>query len=408
MLLAGGTGLGQAVVIVASPLLTRLYSPGDFGLLGAYTAIVAILLAVVTLRYHLAIPLPEDDDDGVLLVIVSLAAIAVSGVLLFLLLAFFGTNVLSIFGAEALNDYVWVLVIGVIGAGTYQVLTYWAIRQQVFRPIATTKALQGVVLAFSQLGLGVLGTGSFGLLFGDALGRSAGTGFLARLSLPNLRRLSGISWQRVRKVAIRYIRFPTYSTVSALLNAGGLQLPALLILAFYGPQVAGWYALTMRVFGIPMTLLGTSASQVYTSTIAERARQGHGSKSLYLSTAARLLLVGLPIAGLVALLGPHLFAFVFSEDWVEAGVFARILAPMFLVQFVASPLSQTLNVLERQDVQLAWDAFRLVLVGGALFGANALGWNAPNAITAVSVALGAAYLVLILISWRLTTRSEGA
>src|SRR5690606_27374014 len=195
--------------------------------------------------------------------------------------------------------------------------------------------------------------------------------------------------------------------LAALLNTGGLQVPALLILAFYGPQAAGWYALTMRVFGMPMSLLGTSASQVYTSSIAELARKGESSADLYVRTAFRLLLIGLPIAGLAALLGPHAFAFVFSAEWTEAGVYARLLAPMFLVQFVASPLSQTLNVLERQDVQFVWDAFRLVLVGGALLVANASRWSATHAIAAVSIALGLAYVVLIVVCWRLTSASRG-
>lgn len=105
----------------------------------------------------------------------------------------------------------------------------------------------------------------------------------------------------------------------------------------------------------------------------------------------------------MALLGPYVLALVFSADWTEAGVYARILAPMILVQFVAAPLSQTLNVLERQDVQFVWDAFRLALVGVTLLGAVAIGWQAPAAIGVVSGALGTSYLVLIVICWRLTS-----
>lgn len=407
MLLAGGTALGQVLVIGASPLLTRIYSPDDFGILGAYSAVLALVVAVVTLRYHLAIPLPERDDDGLLLVLVSLASVALFSALLAAALVLFGNALFGLANAEGLARYGWVLVLGVLGSGAYQVFTYWAIRRQTFRPLAMTKVTQGAVLAASQVGIGLLSAGPLGLLLGDALGRTAGTGLLARLTLSDRGRLGGVSWRRARDLIVRYRRFPTFSTLSALLNTGGLQVPALLILAFYGPQAAGWYALTMRVFGMPMSLLGTSASQVYTSSIAELARKGESSADLYVRTAFRLLLIGLPIAGLAALLGPHAFAFVFSAEWTEAGVYARLLAPMFLVQFVASPLSQTLNVLERQDVQFVWDAFRLVLVGGALLVANASGWSATHAIAAVSIALGLAYVVLIVVCWRLTSASRG-
>lgn len=403
LLLAGGTAIGQVIVIGASPLLTRIYTPDDFGFLGAYTAVLSLLVAVVTLRYHLAIPLPPDDQDGLLLVLISLASVVVFAVLVFIVLILFGPVLFALFSAQNLSSYGWILVLGVLGSGAYQVFTYWAIRQKSFRPMAITKVTQGIALTVSQIGIGLGFAGPLGLLLGDAIGRSAGTGQLARLTLPDLGKLGAPAWRRTRSLIVRYKRFPTYSTLSALLNAGGLQLPALLLLAYYGPQTAGWYALTMRTFGVPMSLLGASASQVYTSSIADLSRQGESSTTLYTRMALRLLIVGLPIAGLVALLGPYLFAFVFSAEWAQAGVYARILAPMFLVQFVASPLSQTLNVLERQDIQFEWDALRLLLVGSALLAVKALGGHATVAIATVSATLGVAYVVLIFICWRLTT-----
>lgn len=36
--LAGGTAVGQAIVVLASPILTRLYTPEDFGVLAVYTS----------------------------------------------------------------------------------------------------------------------------------------------------------------------------------------------------------------------------------------------------------------------------------------------------------------------------------------------------------------------------------
>lgn len=395
------------MVIGASPLLTRIYAPDDFGFLTAYTSVLSLLVAVATLRYHLAVPLPEEDQDGLLLVMISLASVLGFAAVVGATLALFGPALLGLVGAESIGRYAWILVLGVLGSGAYQVFTYWAIRRQSFRPLAMTKVMQGVVLTLGQVGIGLITGGPMGLMLGDAMGRSAGTALLARLTLTDLRKTGSSMWQRAWGLMRRYRRFPTYSTLSALLNTGGLQLPPLLILAFYGPQAAGWYALTMRVFGIPMSLLGTSASQVYTSAIADLVRRGERPATLYARTAMRLLLVGLPISGLVALVGPRLFGVVFSADWTQAGVYARVLAPMFLVQFVASPLSQTLNVLERQDVQFVWDALRLVLVGGALLAANALGWPAMKAIAAVSGTLALSYVVLIVICWRLTSVRHG-
>ena len=55
-LLVGGTLTAQILLVAASPILTRLYSPSDFGLLGVYTSMLAITLLllayVLTLQYH--------------------------------------------------------------------------------------------------------------------------------------------------------------------------------------------------------------------------------------------------------------------------------------------------------------------------------------------------------------------
>ncbi len=57
--LVTGTAFGQLIVLAASPLVTRLYTPADFGVLGVFSAFLGILGIAVTLRYELAIPLPR-------------------------------------------------------------------------------------------------------------------------------------------------------------------------------------------------------------------------------------------------------------------------------------------------------------------------------------------------------------
>src|SRR5690349_9462435 len=61
ILLASGTAFGQGLVVLASPLLTRLYRPADFGVLAVYIAIISIFDVIAALCYELAIPLPQDD-----------------------------------------------------------------------------------------------------------------------------------------------------------------------------------------------------------------------------------------------------------------------------------------------------------------------------------------------------------
>ena len=55
---SAGSAMGQGLLIVSAPLLTRLYTPADFGVLAVYVSIVSILVVVASLRYEMAINLP--------------------------------------------------------------------------------------------------------------------------------------------------------------------------------------------------------------------------------------------------------------------------------------------------------------------------------------------------------------
>ena len=390
-MLAGGTALGQGIVILASPVLTRLYTPEDFGYLAVYAALLAIIVVVGSLRYQLAIPLPETDEDAFNLLALSFIALLVVTGLISLILWGFGAEFFDLLNAGVLLPYLWLLPIGLLGAGAYQALSYWAIRKNTFRHLAVTKLTQGVGLVIAQVALGLFKLGPMGLIVGDVVGRVAGSGTLARLTF-RTGLWKSLSLNRLKQNAIRYRRFPILSSGSALLNSVGLQLPSLMLLVFYGPQVAGWFSLSQRIIGIPMTLLGTSVSQVYVGKAAQLARESPSQlRSLFYKTASRLfLLAALPSLALM-LFGPWLFALVFGSSWLQSGHYMRILAPMFLIQLSVVPLSQTLNILERQELQLLWDAGRFVLVFGTLWLAQAMAWTDTQAMIGFSVIMSLAY-----------------
>ncbi len=60
-LVTTGTALGQGLVLVSAPLLTRLYTPTDFGVLAVYGSIVSLVAVAASLRYELAIALSRHD-----------------------------------------------------------------------------------------------------------------------------------------------------------------------------------------------------------------------------------------------------------------------------------------------------------------------------------------------------------
>jgi O-antigen/teichoic acid export membrane protein len=394
--MTAGTAAGQGLALLAAPVLTRLYAPRDFGVLGVFVAIVTLLNVVGTFRYELAVPLPADDRTALDLVAVGLLANVCVVAGLWVLVPFVGDRVERWTATPDLADQLWLLPPTVLATGAYAVLTYWAIRCREYRSIARRNVTYGVAQVGTQLVLGALGVRPLGLLAGTGAGQLAGALALARaLRRREGARLRAVSLAGMRAAARRYRRFPLFSTWSGLLNSAGSVAPVLLLAGLHGPTVAGWFTLSTRVVGAPIGLVGEAVAQVYLGEAAELARRDPGGvRRLFGRVSARLFGVGLIPITLLALPAPWWFPAVFGERWHAAGEYAQVLLPMYLLQFAVVPLSQTLNVLEQQHLQLLWDALRLVLAVASLVAARHLGATPVHTVLAYGVAMSLCYAAL--------------
>lgn len=396
---------------MAAPLLTRLYTPEDFGVLAVYASLLSLITVVASLRYELAIPLPADDRTAASLLVLSFIIMLGVSCALGLTVHLLPDEVYTWNTTSPLVPYVWLIPLGTIAVGTYKVLNYWTIRKRAFELIARTRLAQGIGNTSIQVAMGVAQLGPIGLLVGQLVGQTAGITTLGRLLWRRDRdAIDSVTFCSISSAAKSYSRFPLYSTISGFLNTAGLQAPALILAATYGPQVAGWYALGQRVLGIPFNLLGASVAQVYLGEISKLAISNRSAlHSLFTRTALRLLLIGsIPVIALT-LGGPWLFEQIFGKDWNQAGLYLQLLALSLMARFVVSPLSDTLNVLERQDLQLVWDAFRLLITFGTLIAAYMLDLPSAYAVGSYGAGMLIAYFTLYCILWnvvRATRNSE--
>ena len=399
--MSSATALGQGIVILAAPVLTRLYTPDDFGVLGVYASILGIVSVVASLRYEQAIPLPGDDQVAINLLAVALLLVIAMSLAVGAATYFLGTEIATWANISALQPTMYLIPIGVCLVGTFQVLNYWAVRQKAFGRIARTTLMQGGGSVTTQLALGSFGAGTLGLIVGQIVGQAAGILSLAKVVRDDpMRPLRAVSVPSLKRVARRYKRFPLMFTWSALLNSLGLLGPAILLANFYGAAVVGWYALVQRVLGVPTSLLGRSVTNVYFSESARLARDAPAElDQLFLAVLKKLTLLGCVTIIPLGLVSPWLFPFVFGAEWASAGRYALILSPMILLQFLSSPFGVTLAVLERQDLALLREVVRLVLVASALLLAQTRGYSPEQAMIALSIAGSISYVSHLFISW---------
>ena len=364
--LAGGTALAQVLVALVLPLLTRLYTPGDFSLLAVYVSMLGIISVAACLRLEIAIPMPEHDQDAANLLILALCCSAIVGVATALAVVFFSGQIIELVAQPKLKSYLWMLPLGVWLTSSYAALQFWATRKKNFRLIAKTRLSQAVAGVGVQVGLGWAGIIPAGLLAGQTINSGGGIFGLLRDTLKHEREVLRLVTRRdMRRMLRRYDRFPKYSTLESLANSAGIQIPIIMIAtSAFGPK-AGLLMLAMRVMQAPMALVGNAVAQVYLSKAPEELREEKlaGFTSGIIGGLAKSGVGPLLFAGCVA---PVAFPLLFGAKWSLAGVYVTWMTPWLVMQFLSSPVSMTLHVTNNQLAALFLQLLGLVLRVGAV------------------------------------------
>lgn len=365
--LAGSSGAVQLLSLLAIPLIARLYDPADFGTLGVFVALLAFASVIATLRYELAIPLPETDTSAAQILGASLLAVAVTTVGVSIAIYSCGVYLTAILGIKTPDSFLWLLPVGVFLTGVFNTFAYWGIRKQQYGRIATAKLSQNVAMLTIQ----AFGSafGAFGLVLGQTAGQTAGSFRLFHAAWKDgvFRELSLSSTTR----AIRtYSRFPLYSTPGAVLNTVASAAIPLFVSSIYSASAAGLYVMAVRVLGVPSSLVGTAVSQIFLANGADAFRAGRLPR-LVDQVHNVLLALSVPIFLSAYLLAPIAFPLVLGDDWIDSGRIAAALAISFGVQFVSSPISMLFTITNQEGRYFYWQGSQALL---ALI-AVAIGWG---------------------------------
>lgn len=360
-LLVGGTVFAQGLAILALPVLTRIYSPTDFSLFAVYTSLIMIISVASCLRFEIAIPIPEEKSEAVNLVVLSFLSNLLISLLLLIIVALFHQQIIQILGQSEFSGLIWLVPVGVFFLGVYNTFQYWATRQKQFKTIAKTRITQSIFGVTTQVSLGILGFFSFGLIVGQIVKVSAGIGKLIKNFLyDSAGILKKISFFSLKKTFIKNDKFPKFSTLEALANTAGVQLPIIFIASKVGGGEAGYLMLAMQVMAIPIAFIGSAVSQVYLANAPEELKKGK-LKDFTIKCLYSLLKIGVVPLIFISILSPYAFPIIFGSEWGRSGEMMVWMIPWFCFQVLVSPISMSLNILNQQKIALLLQIIGLII-----------------------------------------------
>ncbi len=367
-----GTGIAQAIPIAIIPILTRMFSPEDFGLLALYAACVSILGVVATGRYEIAIMLPKDDEDARLLLQLSMLFALFVSLLISIPISIWNAQIAHFLGNEDIAVWLYLVPVSVLFTGIYQALTYWNNRQKKFINTAVSRVNQSLFQGFAQTLLGFLQV-SGGLIWGQFIGIVSGSIYLLKKdrNYKSLIRKSKIN--SIQKQGIKYHKFPTYGVWGALCDAGAVQMPVILLTKFYSNSVTGMFSLTFRVLNMPTSIISSAIAQVLFQKVVEISQTEPEKLNLYIIKMFLLLFViYLPAVPILFIWGENLFSIIFGNEWSQAGVYAGYLVIAIAVRFAVSPLSAVLGLEQNIKMGVLWQVLYLCTISITLYFSSSL------------------------------------
>lgn len=405
--LMSGTVLAQGLVVVCTPILTRIYSPEDFGLLTVFMAVTSIISVISCGRYELGIVLPEEDSAGANLLILSIFITLMSTVLTIIVVILICYLPFSIIVGIKKNCalWIWYVPISLLVTGIFQALNYWATRKKQFGRLAMRQVTQSVTMILVQIAIGlfIVAKGK-GLIIGLITGQIMATVlmFIQTWKEDGHFITQTCRYSVMKDMAYQYKKFPLYTIWASLLNTLSPQLPVFFLSAI-SLSAAGYFGLATRVVGLPMSLVGSSVSQVFFADASEQLKQYGNCVLIFKATVKRLF--GVCLLFLALVIGVSFFmGSIFGSQWTNAGVVLLLLIPLFFVRFLSSPVSSIFYISQRQDLDLAVTSLFAIIPVAAFMLSNQQGWTYFIAILIYSVLMALTYGLQLVLGYRLTGR----
>lgn len=374
--LALGSGAGRAIGIAAIPVLTRLYTPEDFGVLAVFTALVAILAPLVTLRYALALPLPRHDGVAMNLLVLSVVLMLGLSAGIAALLWIWGTSLLTLVSMEVLTPWWWLIALGVLGTASYELLTMWATRARAYRVIAHTSVTQSAAGALVKIGMGLSAVQPLGLLVGQVVAQTSGVGRLLGGFWSELRsNWRYVRMSRMRKVAWRHRGFPMWRVPSQFLMVFSMQAPMLITAAFFTASEVGHLSIALTLSLLPANILSQSLGKAY---YAEAATLHHNPLMLYEATKSvflKIFVISIILTAIFVTFAPILLPVILGSAWSSTGILTSILSLSLVAQMPSQSIINSLSIIGRNDIFMRINLSRFILAGCALSIPPAFGYS---------------------------------
>ncbi|MBO4965313.1 MAG: oligosaccharide flippase family protein [Muribaculaceae bacterium] len=407
--LISGEGVGRAIGFLAAPVITRLYTTSDFGIVAVFGSICVLLYPFLSLKYSLSIPLHRTETAAVNSIAACLLVLVINTVIITLTFLFFHSQILSFFSSGIIDSLWGYIPLTFFFCGLSEILSYYSTRQRDFTTIAKVSIVQKLTGALIKIFLGLLHCHVIGLLTGSLFAASGGLSLYFRVYWKRLKDgFHRVSLRKICFVIRRYKEFPLYRVPSHLLLKVSGSLPILYFAWHFGTDTTGQISLAMSMLSVPVSIACTSVGRAFYGEIASLGQEKNKEISVMTGRIMiKLFAISIVPFMVIVVFGPWIFSTYFGSEWIQSGVFARYLCFYLIFRFVYSPISDGIfNVFERQKSVLWLETSRVVIVISSLFISWLCNCSVDKTVIVYSLSLSIQYIFSIIMVFYILRKSS--
>jgi lipopolysaccharide exporter len=356
--LVSGTAISQIILLLALPILARVYVPSDFGQLAMILALLLVISPFGTLRYETAILLDGKPHCSFSLVILSVILSIISTIVLFFILP----TLLKVAAIDFIIESLYILPFLFLLMSINEIFTSWHIKKKRFKKVTIGKIIQAFFTVSMQIYLAIMHDFDYkGLLFGYTVGLCVSALYYIQVFIKEDHKYTNYkeSFSQIKVVAVLHKKFPLYSTWATVLSSLSNHLPIILFGKYFSIAVTGNYEMARKLIRGPMSMIGQSMFRVTSQRIGKMLdKEKEASKKLLSVMMSSANYIVIPISILAFFLEDGI-VFILGEQWAVAGVYAQIILPWMFVLFLSWPLTSAFNTF---GYQLYLIVFNLIFI----------------------------------------------
>ncbi len=346
------SGIAQVILIITTPIITRLYSPTEFGEFTIFSNIAMILIPIINARYDLLIMNTKNDRSANIL---SQISFLISLLILLILIPIFAIS--AWLYPNFILDFIFIIIMLFLVSLT-NIFTNYLNKERKYKVLSLINVFRAGSMALLQIIFGLLALGSLGLIIGFSLSYIAGItlGYKTFKKHFNIVR----DKEETKALFLENKNQLVYSTPSILLNSLSFSVVVFFIGILYTNTEVGIYGMAIRVLGIPVTIISLGLSKIFMQQANDYYIEHGNFRNLLLKFSSILVIVSIILYVPLYLFSEELVNILLGHSWVDAIAVIKIVIPLFVIRLIVSTVSLSVIVLQKQQLELILQALFLI------------------------------------------------